>query len=104
MIETVVVAAADGRAPVCVGISAPTAELAAVYARDAESAGADGAMVLPPLFYRADERELVEFFGSVARATELPLMSTRAAGPSSCAGASGVSEGGYRARVGRRSP
>ena len=31
-------------------------------------------MVLPPLLYRADERELIEFFGSVARATELPLM------------------------------
>jgi len=73
VIETVV-AAAGGRAPVCVGISAPTAEQAAVYARDAVGAGADGAMILPPLLYRADERELVEFFGSVARATELPLM------------------------------
>jgi 4-hydroxy-tetrahydrodipicolinate synthase len=73
VIETVV-AAAEGRAPVCVGISAPTAEQAVVYARDAVSAGADGAMILPPLLYRADERELVDFFGSVARATELPLM------------------------------
>ena len=73
VVETVV-AAAEGRAPVCVGISAPTAEQAVGYARDAVSAGADGAMILPPLFYRADERELVEFFGSVARATELPLM------------------------------
>ena len=58
----------------CAGISAATAEQAAIYARDAASAGADGAMILPPLLYRADERELVEFFGSVARATELPLM------------------------------
>jgi dihydrodipicolinate synthase/N-acetylneuraminate lyase len=73
VIETVVGAAA-GRAPVCVGISAATAEQAVVYARDALSAGADGAMILPPLLYRADERELIEFFGSVARATELPLM------------------------------
>ena len=73
VIETVVGAAA-GRAPVCVGISATTAEQAAVYARDAQSAGADGAMILPPLLYRADERELIEFFGSAARATELPLM------------------------------
>jgi 4-hydroxy-tetrahydrodipicolinate synthase len=69
-----VVAAAAGQAPVCVGISAPTAEQASEYARDAVSAGADGAMLLPPLLYRADERELVEFFGSVGRATELPLM------------------------------
>ncbi|MBV8219957.1 MAG: dihydrodipicolinate synthase family protein [Solirubrobacterales bacterium] len=73
VIETVVGAAA-GRASVCAGISAATAEQAAVYARDAQSAGADGAMILPPLLYRADERELVEFFASAARATDLPLM------------------------------
>jgi dihydrodipicolinate synthase/N-acetylneuraminate lyase len=72
VIETVVAAA--GGAPVCAGVSAPTAEQAAVYARDAAGAGADAAMVLPPLLYRADERELVEFFGSVARATDLPLL------------------------------
>jgi len=72
VIETVVGAA--GGAPVCAGVSAPTAEQAAAYARDATAAGADGAMVLPPLLYRADERELTEFFGSVARATELPLL------------------------------
>ena len=73
VIETVVGAAA-GRGPVCAGISAATAEQASVYARDALSAGADGAMILPPLLYRADERELIEFFGSVARATDLPLL------------------------------
>ncbi len=72
VIETVVAAA--GGAPVCAGVSAPTAEQAAVYATDAAAAGADAAMVLPPLLYRADERELVEFFGSVARATDLPLL------------------------------
>lgn len=72
VIETVVAAA--GGAPVCAGVSAPTAEQAAVYAKDAAAAGADGAMVLPPLLYRADERELLEFFASVARATDLPLL------------------------------
>jgi 4-hydroxy-tetrahydrodipicolinate synthase len=72
VIETVVAAA--GGAPVCAGISAATAEQAAIYASDAASAGADSAMTLPPLLYRADERELVGFFGSIARATELPLM------------------------------
>ena len=72
VIETVVGAA--GGAPVCAGISAPTGEQAAVYAQDALSAGADRLMLLPPLLYRADERELVEFFGSVARTTDLPLL------------------------------
>ena len=58
VIETVVEAAA-GRVPVCAGVSAPTAEQAAEYARDAQSAGADGVMTLPPLLYRADRRELL---------------------------------------------
>jgi len=65
---------AAGRVPVYVGVSATTAEQAASYARDAEDAGADGVMVLPPLLYRGDRRELVGFFSSVADATELPMM------------------------------
>jgi 4-hydroxy-tetrahydrodipicolinate synthase len=68
------VGAAAGQVPVCVGISAPTAEQAAMYARDAAAAGADRVMSLPPLLYRADRRELVEFFGTIARAVELPML------------------------------
>jgi len=72
VVETSVAAA--GPAPVCAGVSAPTAEQASVYARDARSAGAETVMALPPLLYRADRRELVTFFGAVARAAELPLL------------------------------
>jgi 4-hydroxy-tetrahydrodipicolinate synthase len=73
VIETAV-GAAGGQAPVCVGVSAATAEQATGYARDARSAGADSVMSLPPLLYRADRRELIEFFGTVAREADLPLM------------------------------
>jgi dihydrodipicolinate synthase/N-acetylneuraminate lyase len=73
VIETSVEAAA-GQVPVCAGVSAATAEQAGVYARDARQAGAESVMALPPLLYRADRRELIEFFGSVAGAAELPLM------------------------------
>jgi dihydrodipicolinate synthase/N-acetylneuraminate lyase len=66
--------AAARQASVCVGVSAATAEQASVYARDAREAGADSVMTLPPLLYRADQRELVEFFTQIARAAELPLM------------------------------
>ncbi len=66
--------AAEGRVPVYAGASAPTPEQAAGYARDAKRAGADGLMLLPPLLYRGDRRELVAFFDSVARVTDLPLM------------------------------
>jgi dihydrodipicolinate synthase/N-acetylneuraminate lyase len=67
-------AAADGRVPVSAGISAATAEQAAAYGRDGLRAGADGLMILPPLLYRGDRRELTEFFASVARAADLPMM------------------------------
>jgi 4-hydroxy-tetrahydrodipicolinate synthase len=72
-IETAVAAAA-GRVPVCADISAPTAEQAAAYARDAAAAGGESLMLLPPLLYRADIHELREFFATVARVTELPIM------------------------------
>jgi dihydrodipicolinate synthase/N-acetylneuraminate lyase len=68
------VSAAEGQVPVCVGVSAPTAEQAAEYARDAGAAGAEAVMTLPPLLYRADRRELIEFFGAVARGADLPLL------------------------------
>jgi 4-hydroxy-tetrahydrodipicolinate synthase len=73
-VVSVAVTTAAGRVPVYVGVSATTAEQAASYAGDAEDAGADGVMVLPPLLYRGDRRELVGFFSSVAEATELPMM------------------------------
>jgi dihydrodipicolinate synthase/N-acetylneuraminate lyase len=73
VIETVVAASA-GRVPVCAGVSASTAEQAAEYARDAKAAGADSVMTLPPLLYRADRIELLEFFAAVARAADLPMM------------------------------
>ncbi len=73
VIETAV-GAVGGQAPVCAGVSASTAEQAAAYARDARSAGADSVMALPPLLYRADRRELIEFFATVIREADLPLM------------------------------
>ena len=65
---------AAGSAPVCAGVSAATAEQASEYARDAQRAGAASLMSLPPLLYKADRRELVEFFGAVARAADMPLL------------------------------
>jgi dihydrodipicolinate synthase/N-acetylneuraminate lyase len=68
------VTAAEGRVPVYVGVSAATAEQACAYARGAADAGADGVMALPPLLYRGDRRELVDFFSRVGDVTDLPLM------------------------------
>lgn len=73
-VAEVVVGAAAGRVPVIVGVSSDTPDRAGRLARAALRAGARGLMCTPPPSYRADERELVAFFTSVAAATDLPLM------------------------------
>ena len=51
-----------------------TRQAAIAYARDAEAAGAGALMLLPPLLYGGDEREVLAYFAAVAAGTELPLM------------------------------
>jgi 1-pyrroline-4-hydroxy-2-carboxylate deaminase len=69
-----VVRAAAGRVPVIAGVSAGTPAAAIGFAADAAQAGADAVMLLPPLGYRGDERELEAFYRAVGEATGLPLM------------------------------
>jgi 4-hydroxy-tetrahydrodipicolinate synthase len=66
--------AAGGRATVTAGVSAQTAEAAATYARAAAGAGAGAVMLLPPLLYGGDERELIAYYGEVAASVDLPVM------------------------------
>jgi dihydrodipicolinate synthase/N-acetylneuraminate lyase len=73
VVETTVRSAA-GRVPVIAGASAGTAAAASAYATDAAAAGADAIMLLPPLGYRGDEREIVAFYRAVGAAAGLPLM------------------------------
>lgn len=60
--------------PVIMNIGEQATRAAVQAAQDAEAAGADGLMLLPPLRYKADARETVEFFKTVARNTSLPIM------------------------------
>ena len=69
-----VVAAVEGRVPVIAGVSSGTPAASIAYARDAAAAGAEAIMLLPPLGYRADEREIVAFYAAVAEGTGLPIM------------------------------
>jgi 1-pyrroline-4-hydroxy-2-carboxylate deaminase len=66
--------AAGGRVPVIVGVSSDTPDRAVRLARAAQRAGARGLMCTPPTTYRADDREIVAYYTSVAAATNLPLM------------------------------
>jgi 4-hydroxy-tetrahydrodipicolinate synthase len=67
-------AAADGRVPVTAGVSSATPAASIGYAADAAAAGADSLMLLPPLGYEGDEREVEAFYRTVAEASELPIM------------------------------
>jgi dihydrodipicolinate synthase/N-acetylneuraminate lyase len=66
--------AAAGRVTVTAGVSAQTPREAVTYAREAESVGAGAVMLLPPLLYRGDERELIAFYAEVAGSIGLPIM------------------------------
>src|SRR5688572_1808300 len=60
--------------PVIVNIAEQSTTEAMKCAIDAQQHGADGLMLLPPMRYKADERETVQYFKAVAGATDLPIM------------------------------
>ncbi len=65
---------AGGRVPVVMNIAEGSTAEAMDQAREAERLKADGLMLLPPMRYKADERETINFFKCVAAATALPIM------------------------------
>ena len=66
--------AAAGRVPLIAGVSAGTPSAAIAFAADAAEAGATALMMLPPLGYAGDAREITAFYRAVAEAGGLPLM------------------------------
>ena len=63
-----------GRIPVVMNIAEQTTRAAIAAARAAEDCGASGLMLLPPMRYKADDRETLEYFRAVAEAGPLPIM------------------------------
>lgn len=60
--------------PVIINIAEQSTKVAIETANDAEANGADGLMLLPPMRYKADDRETLEYFKAIAGATALPIM------------------------------
>jgi dihydrodipicolinate synthase/N-acetylneuraminate lyase len=56
------------------GVAEYTTALACRFAQDARDVGVDGLMVLPAMVYNSDDRETMEHFRAVARATSLPIL------------------------------
>jgi 4-hydroxy-tetrahydrodipicolinate synthase len=66
--------AVKGRVPILSGVAEYTTALGSQFAKDAEAIGIDGLMVLPGMVYKADAREALAHFRTVARSTGLPIM------------------------------
>jgi len=64
----------EGKVPVIINIAEQTTKAAIETARIAEEDGAAGLMMLPPMRYKADDRETVVYFKAVANSTSLPIM------------------------------
>src|SRR3954470_23043319 len=66
--------AAAGRVPVIAGVPPAPRPAAIGFAADAQQAGATALMMLPPLGYHGDAREIAAFYAAVADAAGLPMM------------------------------
>lgn len=62
------------KVPVIMNIAEQSTKAAIQAANEAEANGADGLMLLPPMRYKADDKETVEFFKAVAANTSLSIM------------------------------
>lgn len=64
----------NGQVPVLINIAEQTTKGAIEAALKAEEDGASALMMLPPMRYKAGDREVVEYFKAVANSTALPIM------------------------------
>jgi len=64
----------NGQVPVLMNVAEQSTKGAIIAAQQAEEDGANGLMMLPPMRYKAGDRETVEYFKAVAKSTALPIM------------------------------
>jgi 1-pyrroline-4-hydroxy-2-carboxylate deaminase len=64
----------ENKVPVLINIAEQATKGAVKAAQKAEEDGASGLMMLPPMRYKAGDRETVRYFKTVANATSLPIM------------------------------
>ncbi len=64
----------SGQVPVIMNIAEGSTREAVKLASESEKCGAKGLMMLPPMRYKSDHRETVQYFKDVADSTSLPIM------------------------------
>ena len=65
---------ADGKIPVILNIAEGSTREALQQVEYAKNWGAQGLMVLPPMRYKSDHRETVQWFKTIANATDMPII------------------------------
>jgi 4-hydroxy-tetrahydrodipicolinate synthase len=69
------------RVPVIIGVTGSCRELAVAYAQQAEDAGADGLIALPPYVLKADREGIYAYFKAISDAVHLPIFVQNAPPP-----------------------
>lgn len=64
----------NGRVPVLSGVAECSTTAASRYVSDCEKLGAAGFMIMPAMVYKADPRETMSYYRTVAASTGLPWM------------------------------
>ena len=64
----------NGKIPVILNIAEGSTKEAVIQAGNAKKWGAAGLMLLPPMRYKPDHREAVNWFKTIANNTDLPIM------------------------------
>ena len=83
VIETVVECAA-GRVPVVAGTGSNSTAEAVQLTKDAEAAGANGALLISPYYVKPTQEGLLDHYRAVADATSLPLVVYNIPGRTAC--------------------
>jgi 4-hydroxy-tetrahydrodipicolinate synthase len=71
----------DHAVPVVAGVTGVSAQHAIQLALQAQDAGCDALIAMPPHYRGASQAECIEFFGELAQAAELPIVLQNYAGP-----------------------
>ncbi len=80
-ITRILVEEARHRVPVIIGVTAASVELAVNFSRQAEEAGADGVIAMPPHILKASRDGVAAYYRAMAGATAMPVIIQNAPPP-----------------------
>lgn len=64
----------DHRIPIIVSTGHTGTDIAVSLSREAQAAGADGLMVLPPYYFRPDAKGVAQYYQAISEAVNIPIM------------------------------